>query len=78
MRCVSCNEILSDYEATRKYAENNQVLDLCILCSSQIEDDLITVDRADLKSDSDSWSEYRVKELDFGSLKFTNDFFEDE
>jgi hypothetical protein len=77
MRCVSCNEALTDYEATRKYAETNEYLDLCVLCSSQIDDGLIISDRIDLKSNSDTWAEYGVKELDFDSLTFTNDFSED-
>ena len=34
MRCLSCNKMLSDYEATRKYKGSKQFIDLCNLCFS--------------------------------------------
>lgn len=32
MRCRSCDTALTDFEATRKYAENNEHVDLCNYC----------------------------------------------
>lgn len=32
MRCLSCNTILSDKEAVRKYAGTNEYLELCNKC----------------------------------------------
>jgi len=49
MRCLSCDCILTDYEATRKSAHTNQYLDLCNSCFRYIEDDMETVDRPDLE-----------------------------
>lgn len=49
MRCLSCNCILSDYEATRKSAATNMYVDLCNRCFGTIEDDLEAIDRPDLE-----------------------------
>lgn len=38
MRCLSCNVILSDKEATRKYASTGTFIDLCDHCFSDIEE----------------------------------------
>ena len=51
MRCLSCNCILSDYEATRKSAQTNMFIDLCNRCYGYIEDDVDVVDRPDLEHD---------------------------
>lgn len=39
MKCLSCDSILSDREATRKYAGTNEYLDLCNHC---IKDSCLT------------------------------------
>lgn len=36
MRCLSCNEILTDKEATRRGAYTNEFMDLCDHCLSSI------------------------------------------
>lgn len=51
MRCLSCNEILTDYEATRRSANTEEYVDLCNLCFRDVKDDLKTIDRTDLVSD---------------------------
>jgi hypothetical protein len=51
MRCLSCNEILTDYEATRRSANTEEYIDLCNLCFRDVKDDLKTIDRTDLVSD---------------------------
>lgn len=32
MRCLSCNTVLNKYEATRKYTNTGEFLDLCSSC----------------------------------------------
>lgn len=49
MRCLACNKLLSDYEATRKY-ENGDFIDLCNHCFATIADSVITIDRQDLSN----------------------------
>ena len=49
MRCLSCNCILSDYEATRKSVHTNMFIDLCNRCYGSIQDDLDVVERPDLE-----------------------------
>ena len=51
MRCVSCNKILSDFEATRKGALSGHFLDLCNSCLSTT--DIEVVERDDLKHSED-------------------------
>jgi len=55
MRCVACNKILSDYEATRKHAITGEYLDLCNECFSSISEVamLPTHDRKDLLTEID-------------------------
>jgi hypothetical protein len=43
MRCLSCDEVLTEYEQTRRYAGTPEFLDLCLNCSEhtvniQLED----------------------------------------
>lgn len=40
MKCLSCDVILSDAEATRKSEVTNDFFDLCNNCFSYIEEDL--------------------------------------
>jgi hypothetical protein len=48
MRCISCNDLLSDYETTRKYRSTGVYLDLCVSCGSYVSE--IEIDaRKDLK-----------------------------
>ncbi len=48
MRCLSCDVILSDFEATRKYSKSGEFVDLCNKCFSTIEDDVEVVENYDL------------------------------
>jgi hypothetical protein len=36
MRCVCCNKLLSDYEATLKHGETGEYLDTCSSCLDDI------------------------------------------
>jgi hypothetical protein len=38
MRCLACNVVLNDKEATRKYASSGTFVDLCDRCFNEIED----------------------------------------
>lgn len=40
MRCLSCNTLLNDREATRKYASSGTFIDLCNGCFATIADDI--------------------------------------
>ncbi len=53
MRCLACNVALSDFEATRKSAASGDFLDLCNNCYHHTAEDIDTIDRIDLKSESD-------------------------
>jgi hypothetical protein len=54
MRCLSCNNILSDFESTRKYKNTQSYIDLCTLCFNESDLKLLEVtERTDLKHDSD-------------------------
>jgi hypothetical protein len=56
MRCLSCNKNLSDFESTRKSANTGEYLDLCNTCFSEIQYDVDTIVRDDLK-DNESLEE---------------------
>ena len=49
MRCLSCNCVLTDYEATRKSAHTNMYIDLCNSCFSDVQYDMDTIERPDLE-----------------------------
>ena len=53
MRCVSCDVLLTDFEATRKSAETDEFLDLCNHCYSFIRDEVKAIERHDLMSIED-------------------------
>jgi hypothetical protein len=63
MRCLSCNEILTDFEATRKSAYSKQYIDLCNACFASIRGDIYTLERQDLDHD-DNISDSETEELD--------------
>ena len=47
MKCLSCDRILSDFEATRKYP-SNEYIDLCNSCFKTIKQDIEYSERMDL------------------------------
>lgn len=49
MRCKACNRLLSDFESTRKSAENDEFIDLCNECYITVADDVAVTEREDLK-----------------------------
>ena len=48
MRCRSCDDNLTDFEATRRYSSNGDFIDLCSRCFAPIMDLLDTSERFDL------------------------------
>lgn len=53
MRCLSCNALLSDFEATRKSANTNEYIDMCNHCYHTISDDVAALERTDLEHEED-------------------------
>ena len=54
MRCLSCNVILSDHEATRRYAISKEFIDLCNRCfASGVSEQLNYSERDDLEEQDD-------------------------
>jgi len=47
MRCLACNKLLNDREATRKYSTSGTFIDLCDHCFSFVSDDIPDVDEPD-------------------------------
>jgi hypothetical protein len=69
MRCLACNKALNDFEATRKSATTGEYVDLCNHCFHDVEQDLETIVREDLRDECDD----DVLELD----DFENDILND-
>lgn len=51
MKCVICDVLLSDFEATRKHADTGEYLDTCSKCLSYIN--IPTVDNLELMDNED-------------------------
>lgn len=49
MRCLACQRLLSDFEATRRYAESQEFVDLCSNCFECVRGEFEVTERADLK-----------------------------
>lgn len=57
MRCRACNVALNDFEATRKSKENNEFVDLCNNCYSNVSNEINALERYDLMHCDDIVSE---------------------
>jgi hypothetical protein len=55
MKCLCCDRVLTDFEATRKHAVTGMFIDLCQQCfkTVQMDANLPTKDRRDLISEDD-------------------------
>ena len=53
MRCVSCNCVLTDFEATRKSTITGDYIDMCNRCFSTIAEDVNVIERDDLNEGND-------------------------
>lgn len=67
MRCVACNRILNDFEATRRHVETGEFADICNTCSEELELNLIG------REDLNPYDDY-VEEFD----DFTDDFSDED
>ena len=65
MRCYCCNKALSDYEATRKSVSTGNFLDMCNKCYGSISDDVLSIDRSDLRHESDDEEFHDMGNEDF-------------
>lgn len=50
MRCLACNEELTDQEATRKFP-SGEFIDLCDPCIAPIRDQIIIIESMDAESE---------------------------
>lgn len=58
MKCLSCDVILSSFEATRKYKNTQNYVDLCNRCFASISDLIQTTSRRDLiNSRDEDWDD---------------------
>lgn len=72
MRCLSCNEVLTDFESTRKSVVTNQYIDMCNRCYATIAEGIDVIERRDLEheedmvvdDDSDDTLDFDVDKLD--------------
>jgi hypothetical protein len=53
MRCQACNKALNDFESTRKSITTGEYVDLCNHCFHDVENDIETVVREDLRDECD-------------------------
>jgi hypothetical protein len=64
MRCLSCDCELTDIEATKKYENGNDYIDLCDRCLDTIVDDLDSDDETEVEDDDDSDTRGNVRTSD--------------
>lgn len=57
MRCVACNRVLSDRDASRKSPVTKKYYDLCSHCFDTIADDVESVENPLLEGDNDTGEE---------------------
>lgn len=50
MRCLSCNCVLTDFEATRKAVVTGEYIDMCNKCFLTIAEDIEYTERDDLNA----------------------------
>ena len=48
MRCLACNKRLSEHDATIRYANSGEFLDLCRWCRTDLPNSVQLAERADL------------------------------
>ena len=65
MRCLACNKALTDFESTRKSAQSGDYLDMCNGCYFYTDNEINTIDREDLRSESDNILESQEYEQDW-------------
>ena len=53
MHCVACNQLLTDFESTRKNAITKDYVDLCKRCFEDVKGLFPVIERKDLITESD-------------------------
>jgi hypothetical protein len=53
MRCLACNVLLTDFEATRRYTQSREFVDLCTHCLAATDDMILVTERNDLAGNED-------------------------
>ena len=52
MRCIACNEMLTDDEATARYIEDNKHINLCSYCRAMNKDTVLEYEDDEFNSDN--------------------------
>ena len=64
MRCLACNKALNDFESTRKSATTGEYVDLCNHCFHNIEQDIESVVREDLRDEESYEDDNELDDLE--------------
>ena len=63
MRCLACNKALNDFESTRKSATTGEYVDLCTHCFHNVEQDIESLEREDLRNEDDVEDTLEIDDL---------------
>ena len=64
MRCIACNKNLNDFESTRKSATTGEYVDLCNHCFHNVEQDIESIVREDLRDEESVEDENELNNLE--------------
>ena len=64
MRCMACNKNLNDFESTRKSATTGEYVDLCNHCFHNVEQDIESVVREDLRDEESYEDDNELDDLE--------------
>jgi hypothetical protein len=64
MRCLACNKALNDFEATRKSSTTGEYVDLCNHCFHNVEQDIESVVREDLRDEESYENDNELDDLE--------------
>jgi len=64
MRCLACNKALNDFESTRKSATTGEYVDLCNHCFHNVEQDIESVVREDLRDEESYEDDSELNDLE--------------
>jgi hypothetical protein len=64
MRCLACNKALNDFEATRKSSTTGEYVDLCNHCFHNVEQDIESVVREDLRDEESYEDDNELDDLE--------------
>ena len=68
MRCLACNKALNDFESTRKSSTTGEYIDLCNHCFHNVEQDIESVVREDLRDEESYEDDNELDDLEGGLL----------